>query len=180
PGGKTTHLGELMNNDGGILACDRNEARLKLVARTADRLGLSLISCRPGDSRGLEAAVPAADVVLLDAPCTGSGTLARRPDLRWRLNAERLAELLPLQRELLQTAAALTRPGGVLVYATCSLEPEENEQQMAWFDGNYAEFGPEAPPSAVPPGWDSARAWATIRPEADHDGFFVARRRRKS
>jgi len=85
---------------------------------------------------------------------------------------------VPLQRELLAAAARLTRPGGLLVYATCSLESEENEAQMTWFDAEFPDFEP-ANEGAVLPGWDQATASATLLPDgADRDGFFAARRRR--
>ncbi len=133
PGGKTTHLAQLMGDEGLIIACDAAPGRVKLVIDNARRLGLSSIAARAGDLRALASALPQADCVLLDAPCSGTGTLRRRPDAKHRKTPEQLAELVDLQRELLASAALLVKPGGALVYATCSLEPEENEEQMLEF-----------------------------------------------
>jgi 16S rRNA (cytosine967-C5)-methyltransferase len=133
PGGKTTHLAQLMNDRGRVIACDVAEGRLKLVRENAERLGLSCIETRAGDFRELAGDLPAADLVLLDAPCLGTGTLRRRPDAKWRKTAAQLNELVDLQVELLDAAARVVRPGGHLVYSTCSLEPEENEGQARAF-----------------------------------------------
>jgi len=135
PGGKTTHLAQLMNDSGSLLGCDVAPGRLKLVRDNARRLGINSIESHEGDIRKLAAQLPAADLVLLDAPCLGTGTLRRRPDAKWRKNSEQLQELAQLQKELLDAAATLVRPGGALVYSTCSLEVEENEEQArAWME----------------------------------------------
>lgn len=133
PGGKTTHLAQLMNDTGKIIACDVGEGRLKLVCDNAKRLDISIIETRAGDFRELAGTLPPADRVLLDAPCLGTGTLRRRPDAKWSKTPAQLEELVALQRELLACATALVKPGGILVYSTCSLEPEENEAQVAWW-----------------------------------------------
>jgi 16S rRNA (cytosine967-C5)-methyltransferase len=161
PGGKTTHLAQLMNNDGKIIACDVGAGRLKLVCDNAKRLGVSIIETRAGDFRELAQTLPVADMVLLDAPCLGTGTLRRRPDAKWSKTPAQLEELVVLQRELLESATALVKPGGVLVYSTCSLEPEENEGQVAWWLG-----------------LDSNRqaTWKSTLPHRDGcDGMFAAR-----
>ncbi|MBI2301951.1 MAG: methyltransferase domain-containing protein [Armatimonadetes bacterium] len=168
PGGKATHLAELMGDRGEVIACDRNAGRLSRVEETVRRLGLSCVRTRAADARALPKVLLQADAVLLDAPCTGTGTLARRADLRWRLHPDRLIE----------AAAALTRLGGVLVYATCSLEPEENEAQMSWLAERRPDLVPDAD-AQWPAGADREQAWARIEPsEAGWDGMFVARRRR--
>lgn len=178
PGGKATHLAELLAGSGEVIACDKNPARLQLASESAARLQLGNLRTEPGDGRTMPGLLEPCDAVLADVPCSGTGTLARRPDLRWQLHADRLTELVPLQRELLRAAAALTRPGGLLVYATCSLEAEENDDQMAWFDAEFADFE-LSNDGAVTPGWDTATASATLLPDgADRDGFFAARRRR--
>ena len=144
PGGKTTHLAQLMNDEGTIIACDRSESRLKLVRENARRLEIKSIETRALDfrhfnendatSRNSETNVREEfDAVLLDAPCLGTGTWRRRPDARWRKTPSQLAELAQLQRELLDVAAQIVRVGGVLVYSTCSLEPEENDAQIDGF-----------------------------------------------
>lgn len=211
PGGKTTHIAQLMNDKGHVLACDKSEGRLKLVRQNAARLGLNCIETQtadllelrddqlqPLDSQSIEPQLQplesplsklslnelqsresnsdepnfresslresslrnspllasglrerhlsesstrlTCDALLLDAPCSGTGTLRRRPDAKWRKSAVQLRELVILQRELLDAAALLVRVGGVLVYSTCSLEPEENEEQALAFLARHANW----------------------------------------
>ena len=148
PGGKSTHMAQLMNNAGKILACDVGEGRLKLVRENASRLGIKIVETRAGDLREMasnlqterQAELPPADLVLLDAPCLGTGTLRRRPDSKWNKTPQQLKQLVGLQRELLESAASLVCSGGVLVYSTCSLEPEENENQIALWLERHADW----------------------------------------
>lgn len=134
PGGKTTHLAELCDDGATILAADRDEGRLERVREAVARLGLKGVSCMTVDATdeaSIRAVTPAPyDGVLLDAPCSNSGVLARRPEAKDRITPEHLAELTQLQAKLLKTAVARLFPGGRLVYSTCSLEPEENEEQV--------------------------------------------------
>ena len=143
PGGKTTHLAQFMGDSGRIIACDVAPGRLKLVRENAARLGQRSIETRGGDFKVLAGALlgeltpRGADLVLLDAPCSGTGTMRRRPDAKWRKRPEQIVELVALQRELLDAAATLVASGGSLVYSTCSLEAEENENQIdAWLAAN--------------------------------------------
>ena len=133
PGGKATHCAQLMNNRGQIVCVDIAPGRLKLVRENAARLGISIMRVQTADVREMSSHGEAADLVLLDAPCLGTGTLRRRPDAKWRKTPNALAELVKLQRELLDAAAKLVKPGGALVYSTCSLEPEENVEQARAF-----------------------------------------------
>lgn len=141
-GGKSTHLAELMGDRGRIVACDLFEHKLRLLERTAERLGLKSIEARVLDARTLPTGDLAgkADAVLVDAPCSGLGVLRRRPDLRWRMRENDLVELARLQREILTAAAGCVRPGGVIVYATCTLEREENEEVVEGFLASNLEF----------------------------------------
>jgi 16S rRNA (cytosine967-C5)-methyltransferase len=130
PGGKTTHLAELLGGQGQVLAVDRGEARLRRLQRNAERLGLEGISIRCGDAAALATDAPELlgrfDRILIDAPCSGLGTLARHADARWRITPEAIAELVVLQRRLLEGLLPLLKPGGRLLYATCSVHPAEN------------------------------------------------------
>ncbi len=125
PGGKTTHLAELMGNRGRIIACDVDERRLASVGELASRLGISIIETYllRGDQ-----APPGGpfDAALVDVPCSNTGVLGRRPEARWRLKPEDIPHLAKLQGELLLRAIECVKPGGVVVYSTCSVEPEEN------------------------------------------------------
>ncbi|MDM7954119.1 MAG: 16S rRNA (cytosine(967)-C(5))-methyltransferase [Cyanobium sp. CZS 25K] len=135
PGGKSTHLAELTGDRGEIWALDRSEARLRRLDRNADRLGLTTIRSLAADATSLGEAKPHwrahFDRILLDAPCSGLGTLARHPDARWRISPEAIAGLVGLQRQLLEALLPLLAPGGRLVYATCTVEPRENGTQIA-------------------------------------------------
>ena len=130
PGGKSTHLAEAMHDQGLVLAVDRGEARLRRVQRNSARLGLNCIQTRHGDASLLAAEAPdlrgSFDRILLDAPCSGLGTLARHADARWRMDPAAINELVVLQRQLLDGLLPLLRPGGQLVYATCTVHPREN------------------------------------------------------
>ena len=127
PGGKTTHLSQLMKNKGRIIAGDLYPARLEKVAENARRLGITIIETAAGDARCIgERYLRQADRVLVDAPCSGLGVLRRRPDARWRVTADDMKGLPPLQLEILESAAQCVKQGGVLVYSTCTMEPAEN------------------------------------------------------
>jgi 16S rRNA (cytosine967-C5)-methyltransferase len=143
PGGKTTHLAELMNNTGRIVACDVNRRRLGKVTALCRRLGATIVHTRLLASREGEApAEPSAtaprqepplpgspsafDAALVDVPCSNTGVLGRRPEVRWRLTQDDFTELVHLQTNLLRTACVAVRPGGRVGYSTCSIEPEEN------------------------------------------------------
>lgn len=182
PGGKTTHLAQLIGDRGRIIACDAAPGRLKLVRENAQRLGMKSIELQAGDFRELAPALPAADLVLLDAPCLGTGTFRRRPDARWRKTMDRLAELTALQRDLLEAAAQVVRPGGAIVYATCSLEPEENEEQAVRWLAAHPDWALEAATAAagqVPPVAVTPEGFLRTRPDLHGcDGMFAAKFRR--
>ena len=128
PGTKTTHLAQLMDNRGRILAFDPQPARLALVREAAARLGVTIVDVHDGTVETLAPRFAAAcDAVLVDAPCTNLGVLRRNPEVKWRRQPADVAASAARQRTILAAAATLLRPGGRLVYATCSLEPEENE-----------------------------------------------------
>jgi 16S rRNA (cytosine967-C5)-methyltransferase len=120
PGGKTTHIAELMGDEGEIWAIDRTPKRLQKVTENATRLRLKSIQTLVADSRTLDQFIAKVDRVLLDAPCSGLGTLHKRPDLRWRQKPEQVREIIQLQQELLDNTATWVKKGGVLVYSTCT------------------------------------------------------------
>ncbi|MGC6482722.1 MAG: 16S rRNA (cytosine(967)-C(5))-methyltransferase [Synechococcus sp.] len=143
PGGKATHLAELMGDQGEVWAIDRSAGRLKRVAANAARLGTQCLQAMAADATELLTLKPqwkgSFQRILLDAPCSGLGTLARHADARWRINAKHVEELVPQQAQLLEAMLPLLTPGGTLVYATCTIHPAENEQQIA----NFLEAHPE-------------------------------------
>lgn len=124
PGGKTGAIAEFMNDEGKISAVDLNKERLSLVEHQLKRLRLNCVDLVHGD--GTEVSLPKADRILIDAPCTGTGVLAKRSDIRWRKKKSDIKKLSSLQLELLRNASKLLKDGGVLVYSTCTIEPEEN------------------------------------------------------
>jgi len=142
PGGKATQCAEMMGDCGCVTAVDLNKGRLGLVDEAAKRLGVTSIRCMKADASEFGDDGEAFDRVLLDAPCTGTAVLAKRPDMKWRLGENDIVRLAGLQRRLLENAARLTAPGGVLVYSTCSLEPEENDDNTEWFLDAHPEFKP--------------------------------------
>jgi len=124
PGGKTGAIAELMNDKGKIIAVDAKKERLSLVEDQVNRLKLNCVDLLYGDGR--EVSLPMADRILIDAPCSGTGVLAKRSDLRWRKKKSDIKTLSALQLELLRNASRSLKVGGVLVYSTCTIEPEEN------------------------------------------------------
>jgi len=139
PGGKALHMAELLENTGRVLAVDKSATRLNLIKKNRIRLGLKNLETAVADGREYVANV-AADRVLIDAPCTGTGVINRRADLRYRKESDDIESLVELQRELLSNGAKLLKAGGILVYSTCSLEPEENFDNIRWFLNEFADF----------------------------------------
>ena len=142
PGGKTTHMAELMRNRGVIHAFDIDRARIKRMRMLIKRMGIRIVKIYEEDARKAPEILgeEIADRVMLDAPCTSTGTIAKNPELRWRVREEGLGEIVRLQRELLEAAAKLVKPGGRLLYSTCSLLLEENEENIKWFLERHPEF----------------------------------------
>jgi 16S rRNA (cytosine967-C5)-methyltransferase len=148
PGTKTTHLAQLMDDRGRILAFDPQPARLARVREAVTRLGVTIVETREG---AVEALAPGAagtcDGVLVDAPCSNLGVLRRNPEVKWRRDAADLAANAARQRAILTAAASMVKPGGRLVYATCSTEPEENEAVAAALREARPDFIPDPPPA---------------------------------
>jgi len=142
PGGKTTHLAQLMDNKGIILAMDSNKSRLMMVKRNCWRLGIDIVKTRQNNGIILaEKYLKAADKVLIDVPCTGLGVIRRKPDLRWQnYDAKRFEHLTKLQGKILDIASNYLKIGGRLVYSTCSTEPEENEEAVSRFLEKHPNF----------------------------------------
>jgi 16S rRNA (cytosine967-C5)-methyltransferase len=177
PGGKTTHIAELMGDTGTIWACDARASRLKRLKENAQRLQLQSIQICTGDSRQFSQFTNCANRVLLDAPCSGLGTLHRRPDIRWRVTPATVQELSVLQGELLEQAATWVKPEGVLVYATCTLHPQENEGIIQSFLTRHCHWQVEPPPPNSPLGaFSTPQGWIKVWSHRyQMDGFFMVR-----
>lgn len=138
PGGKTTHIAEIMKNEGEVVAIDKYEVKLNFIRAACDRLGLKNVKCVVADASSLEH--EPADRIMLDVPCSGLGVLAKKPDLKWKRDISDVIKLTKIQYELIENAARLLKPRGVLVYSTCTTEPEENQQIIRRFLANHPEF----------------------------------------
>ena len=197
PGGKTTHIGQNMHNQGNILALDRNQRRLRYVHENADRLGLKNIttlccditkdaqeqssnSSQSGQNRtnGLPLG-QTFDRILVDAPCSGLGTLRRHPEGKWRKGPQLIQHARSMQEKILDRASTLLRPGGVLVYSACSIEKEETHDVVLSFLAQHREFSqdPVQPwiPKAARPFVDKTGCLLTGFNDVSMDGFFAAR-----
>ena len=163
PGAKTTHLAALMRNEGEVVAVEKHGGRAKALAENCERLGATCVSVREADALEVDGEF---DRVLLDPPCSDLGTLQSRPDVRWKKDENTVARLVPEQERLLDVAAERVRPGGTLVYSTCTISPEENERQIDRFLERHADFQGE----------DRMQ----LLPHRDGtDGFFIARMKRR-
>lgn len=209
PGGKTTHLAERMKNRGRVIAIDRKPDRLDLLRDNCRRLGITIVTAVVHDARksqemmrlfrrslggkGHVASVQSSaastsdgmvDRILLDAPCSGIGVLRRHPEIKWRKHPSVFSRHQRLQRELLESAAAVLRPGGVLVYSTCSTEPEETEDVIEYFCRRYPGWvresvGPWLPSNALSC-MTAQGAFSTVGNQVGMDGFYAARLRKVS
>lgn len=184
PGGKATHLAQLMQNRGEILALDVHEHKIKLIRENCRRLGVDIVRPLLADARALPGEYAGwADYVLVDAPCSGLGVLRRRPDARWRKSEEQVGQLAQLQAEILHAVARTLKPGGVLVYSTCTITREENLGQVEAFLQAHQDFYAEPLAGLLPGDLDHAgtmdRGYVQILPHIHGlDGFFIARLRK--
>ncbi|HOQ07558.1 MAG TPA: 16S rRNA (cytosine(967)-C(5))-methyltransferase RsmB [Clostridiales bacterium] len=183
PGGKATHMAQLMRNRGLITAMDIHEHKLRLIEEAAGRLGTDIVRTELHD-----ATIPvpehegAYDRVLLDAPCSGLGIIRRKPDIKWAKENRDLRSIMQLQRRLMDSVSKAVRPGGVLVYSTCTLLPEENESVVKDFLNENDEFYEDDITPFLPPGLaiHARGGMLQVYPNRDGtDGFFVARLARK-
>ena len=179
PGGKTTHIAALMENRGRIVACDIYDHKLQRVMENAHRLGIQIIEPRLQDARTIGRDFAGqADRVLVDAPCSGLGVLRRKPDSRWRKTPELIRELPALQLAILESAAEAVKPGGILVYSTCTIAHEENQDVVSSFLQAHQEFVLENAGERLPV--PRREAMVQLYPQRDGtDGFFIACMRKK-
>ncbi|MDE0314370.1 MAG: 16S rRNA (cytosine(967)-C(5))-methyltransferase RsmB [Candidatus Poribacteria bacterium] len=183
PGGKTTHIACLMGNSGKVIAADISDQKLAMLQENCKRLGVQNVETRTIDATKSDLSfLNAADAVLIDAPCSGFGTLRRHPDIRWNKTSDQLLSLRDLQYSLLENAVPHIKPNGILVYSTCTIERTENEEIISRFLKNFPmfkvehvnEFLPDIPQSAI----TSQGFLQTFPHEHGVDGTFAARLRR--
>ena len=188
PGGKSTHMAQLANDNVSIVSVDVNESRLELIKDNCKRLGLNSIETVLADASQLaendKIANKSYDIVLCDVPCSGLGLLGRKPDIREKFSFDGLDELIPLQYSILTEAAKLVRPGGTLVYCTCTVNSEENQKQVAKFLSEHESFHSVSIEKYLPEGMymdedrqqSISNGMITLRPDKDKcEGFFICR-----
>ena len=186
PGGKSAHIAELMQNSGKVWAFDTDARRLPLVSEACQRLGITIVEAIEADARKLSEYLSGeeADRVLVDAPCTGLGVLRRRAEIRWRRTPNQLEIFPKLQYAILTSAARHVKLGGVLVYCTCTTEPEENQQVMTRFLDAHPQFQIQSVLPFLPAKLRERQGECLVSAEGymqtyphlhDMDGFFAAR-----
>ena len=184
PGGKALHMAEILKGQGHVEARDVSEEKTALIEQNIDRIGYKNITSKVWDARVLDQdMVEKADVVLADLPCSGLGIIGRKPDIKYHVTPEKLHELALLQREILSVAWQYVKPGGKLIYSTCTINKEENEQNRKWLLDNYplepVSLRPESEELAVECSLEEG--YIQLRPGIHpSDGFFIAVMRRKT
>ena len=167
PGGKSLHAAEWMRGSGTVEARDLTDYKVDLIEQNIRRCGAENIFARKQDARILEeASVGKADLVFADLPCSGLGTLAKKPDIRFRMTEEMEKELVLLQREILNTVRQYVKPGGILIFSTCTMDRMENDENTAWFLNENPQFSLEVKRQFFPD-------------EGEYDGFYIAKFRRE-
>lgn len=184
PGGKTTHMAEIMENEGEILAFDIYEHKLQLIKENAHKLGITIIHPSLNDATELnKELLEYGDFVLVDAPCSGVGLMRKKPEIRWNLKEEHIEELTKLQRQIIMNGSKYVMPGGVMVYSTCTLTEEENEDIINWFLETSKDFQLESFEEMLPDFYKNlggVNGYIKLFPHiSDCDGFFIARFRKE-
>ena len=183
PGGKATHCAEIMNNQGHIMARDIYDSKLKMIQESAQRLGINIITTELKNATQKDpCSIEKADRVLIDAPCSGLGIIRKKPDVKFQKTKKDILQLAALQREILQASWEYVKPGGILVYSTCTITPEENLENILWFIEHYP-FALEDLTDFIPStlqDQDTHKGYLQLYPHIHQtDGFFIARLRRK-
>ena len=182
PGGKSTHMAQLMKNTGSIYACDIHKHRLELIEENCKRLGITNIKTVEQDGTVLTRRWQEPfDVIVCDVPCSGLGVLGRRADARWSKESEDIAGLCGIQKRILEEAAQLVVPGGTLIYSTCTITPEENQDMVEQFLARHPEYEADG---TITDCWlnmdKETNGYVQFLPFIDDmDGFFIARMVRK-
>ncbi len=182
PGGKTTYMAQIMNNDGEIIAWDIHQHRVKLVEDTAKRLGTSIIKTEVKDATLLEEKyLGYFDKILLDVPCLGIGVLKRKPDIKWKKEKEDLEEITKLQEKILNQCSKYLKEGGELVYSTCSILPEENEILIEKFIESNSNFEIEEIKNINKffQKFIKKGQFLQVYPNEETDGFFICKVHKK-
>ncbi|WP_294371048.1 16S rRNA (cytosine(967)-C(5))-methyltransferase RsmB [uncultured Clostridium sp.] len=177
PGGKTTHAAEILGNTGKVLAFDLHESKIGLIKENCERLGITNVVACAGDATKLNAdLVASSDRVLIDVPCSGLGIIRKKPEIKWNKKRNDLREIIPVQREIMDNAWQYLKQGGVMIYSTCTLNKEENEENIEWFLNTHK----DCQVKKIFVGKQdnliySREGFLTIMPNENMDGFFIAK-----
>lgn len=174
PGGKSFMIAEMMNNEGRVIAVDKHESKLRFISEGSERIGLSIIETVAKDSE-THKFKEGADIVFADVPCSGLGTISKKPDIKWKKETEDLMKLVPHQRQILENAAKIVKSGGVVVYSTCTIEPEENEDNINWFLKNHPEFTIDPAENYLPAELCKDGFYMSLPHHSRMDGAFAVR-----
>ena len=177
PGGKTTHIAELLEGKGKVYGFDLHENKLSLIKENAERLGLNNIEVKEMDATKMDSLyVSSADKVLIDVPCSGIGIIRKKPEIKWNKTRKSLKELIPTQREIMENAWQYLKNGGTMIYSTCTLNKEENEDNVEWFLNKHKDAKVE---KTFLGNMDNfvynADGSLTILPNEYMDGFYIAK-----
>jgi 16S rRNA (cytosine967-C5)-methyltransferase len=177
PGGKATHMAQIMNNRGLIVARDIHEHKLKLIHENANRLGINIIKTQKWDATKLdESQVNKYDKVLVDAPCSGFGIIRRKPELKYNKTSEDIENICELQLEILNIASKYVKAGGTLVYSTCTIEKMENDLVVEEFLGSNKNFIVEKIKDEMILELVGKKGFINLYPNMGKtDGFFIAK-----
>lgn len=165
-GGKSLHIAAIMKNKGKIVSMDVEERKLKELQRRADRAGVTIIETKPISISVISSLKEKADRLLLDVPCSGLGVLRRTPDSKWKLNQNFIASIQQTQQEIISEYSQMLKPGGIMIYATCSILPSENQKQVELFLAKHTDF--------------KLLSDRKILPSEGYDGFYMAKLTRLS
>ena len=184
PGGKATHVAQLMQNKGTVIARDLHQHKIKLIEETSQRLGITCIQAQIFDATKLDLSlIDQADLVLVDAPCSGLGIIRKKPDIKMKKNECDFKDIIEIQKNILSTCHHYVKQGGSLIYSTCTINPEENIEQVNWFIKNYdfeLEDISKYLPEKLRDHESALEGYIQLYPHIHHcDGFFIARLKRK-
>lgn len=177
PGGKTTHIAELMNNTGVVKAFDIHENKLNLVKENCERLGITNVEVAEMDATKMDVKlINSADRILADVPCSGLGIIRKKPEIKWTKKRNDLKEIVEIQRQIMENAYQYLKSGGEMIYSTCTLNKEENEENVSWFINKHKDL--EIEKIFVGKGdnfiYDELNT-LTILPNKYMDGFYIAK-----
>ncbi|MDU4889089.1 MAG: 16S rRNA (cytosine(967)-C(5))-methyltransferase RsmB [Clostridium sp.] len=181
PGGKTTHIAELMNNTGKVYGFDIYEHKLQLIKNNCDRLGLNTIELGILDAtERSEKLKESGDRVLIDVPCSGLGIIRKKPEIKYTKREKELKEIVAIQRKIMENAAGYVKKGGILLYSTCTINKDENENNIQWFLKKFQGFQVEPLNfGKVENVIYDEKGCVTVLPNEYMDGFFIAKLKRK-